>query len=280
MYKNNPAVDATDKFAGTANTCVCGDETKPTDPCVQIDANKIVSDCLKTADGGSGNTKCCLLTAKTKLKTRISTGGVNVVTNTKGSEIDSGDKFHACYKSGSSFIFKTGGNTADVTNADAGIEGWAFAHDYCKATAQTTAKFYKPALTTDVLVSANDVICSCGVRIALDACSSLATNNVKNDCIKTDDGASGKCCLVTFNGVPTTSTGNKDITPHSTGTYKDGANILACMKRTNGKIVFVTSDSATTWGARRQIAYLKGAEACGSTGVVPASSALTSKTIY
>lgn len=102
--------------------------------------------------------------------------------------------------------------------------------------------------------------------MSLDPCSSLASASVKADCIKTDDGATGKCCLVTFNGIPTVSAADKAITAHTTGTFKDSSNMLACMKRTSGKIIFVTPHDGTTWGARRQIAYLKGTEACSATG--------------
>jgi len=117
--------------------------------------------------------------------------------------------------------------------------------------------------------------------MTLDPCSSLASASVKADCIKTDDAtssATAKCCLVSFTGMPTISS-SKDVTAHTTGSVKDGSNLLACMKRTGGKIMFVTAKDATTWANRRQIGYLKGTDACGATGVVKAGS-ISSKSAY
>lgn len=117
--------------------------------------------------------------------------------------------------------------------------------------------------------------------MSLDPCSSLASANVKADCIKTDDAASsatGKCCLVSFTGMPTISS-SKAVTAHTTGSVKDGSNLLACMKRTSGKLMFVTAHDAATWANRKQIGYLKGSDACGATGVVKAG-AITGKSAY
>lgn len=83
-----------------------------------------------------------------------------------------------------------------------------------------------------------------------DSCSKVAAADVKTKCTTTSDGGSPakKCCLATFDALPTTKKSGataQAIQAPTKGGKVDGTKYYACYKSSSGKIRFKTGASAT-----------------------------------
>lgn len=240
---------------------------------VETTCNKMTSDskvqtaCTTTADSQTPAKKCCLATFSTlttwKNGADTSTKGtqIAVVASAKGGSYATGGKVYACYQSGGEFRFKTGAATVSAK------EGWASAATFCATAAVNKAqsnKDYTHTFGTNTAITGKDFvsgtshglgftgtanICACGVKAA-NPCEQLASNKVEKDCVKTDDAASGtkaKCCLATFDTVPTTKNSGtaRAVTAGETGSVIN-TKFFACYKKSGGSILFTTASNADT----------------------------------
>lgn len=114
--------------------------------------------------------------------------------------------------------------------------------------------------------------CTCGTNVRpVDGCVALAKASVEASCTATpESGTSGakKCCLATFNGIPTTPKDDSNEDPVTGPTNDKGAiintNYFACYAATSGSIVFKTKTGAAE---SAKDAWVSSDTFCGSTVV-------------